>query len=239
MNCVDPRLIWPSRAAGKRRESPFRRRHESKRIGQHATRNRRSTICRFSSTIEARLSPTTYRQPRKLLDLMRPGTKQLLAFALISATLIGVKFGIYTRSHVVNVLLLFSCLAAYTFIALCAFALKPPLLGAALGTLLSLPIAASILASPLILLAGIWALNDFAAGPDAAIPMANGLLCVEYSSGTAVTEATQTFELNRPVLGLFWVRLAIESGPILEGYPFQEGCASVYEKWRSSVKSSM
>lgn len=169
---------------------------------------------------------------------MRSRTKYLLAFALISAVAAGMRLGISTRSHVVNVLLFFCSLAAYAYIAFGAFALQPRLLGLRLGSLLSLPVAASILASPLVLLGAFWALHDSAAGPDAVIPMGNGLLCAEYSSGSAVSEAKETFELDRPVLGVFLLRLAIDSGPILENYPVQKGCASIYQTWKSSIPAS-
>ncbi len=169
---------------------------------------------------------------------MRPRTKYLSAFVLIFAVLAGMRLGVSTRSHVVNVLLFFSSFVAYAYIAFGAFALKPRFLGLGLGGLLSLPVAASILASPLILIGVFWALNDFSAGPDAVIPMADGLICAEYSSGSAVTEANETFELDRPVLGVFLLRLAVDSGPILEDYPFQKGCASAYQKWKSSSPAS-
>lgn len=169
---------------------------------------------------------------------MQSLTKYLLTIASISAVLIGMKLGISTRSHTVNVLIFFSLFVAYSYIALGAFSLKPRLLGLGLGSLLSLPIAVSVLALPIILLVAFWALKDFAAGPDTVVPMANGLLCAEYSSGSAVTEATETFELDRPVLGVFLLRLAVDSGPILEDYPVQKGCTSIYQTWKSSQVST-
>lgn len=169
---------------------------------------------------------------------MRPRTKYLLAFALISTVLAGMRLGISTRSHLVNVLLFCSSVAAYAYIAFGAFALQPRLRGLGLGSLLSLPVAVSILASPLILIGSVWALNDSAAGPDAVIPIGDGLFCAEYSYGTAVTEAKETFELDRPVLGLFLLRLAIDSGPILENYSVQRGCASAYQTWKLSNLAS-
>ncbi|WEY42090.1 hypothetical protein [Paraburkholderia sp. SUR17] len=169
---------------------------------------------------------------------MQPRTKYLSAFALISVVLVGVKSGFVTRSHVINVLLFFSCFVAYAYIAFGAFALRPRLLGWGMGSLLSLPIAISILASPLVLFGVFWAFSDFAAGPDTVIHMADGLLCEEYSSGSVVTEANETFELDRPVLGLFLLRLAVETGPVLENYSVQKGCASVDQTWKSSNRAS-
>ena len=169
---------------------------------------------------------------------MRPRTKYLLAFALILAVLAGMRLGISTRSHVVNVLLFLSSFVAYAYIAFSAFALQPRLLGLSLGSLLSLPVAVSILASPLMLIGAFWAFNDFAAGPDTVIPMEDGLLCADYSSGSAVSEARETFELDRPVSGVFLLRLAADSGPILENYSVQQGCASAYQMWKSSSPAS-
>lgn len=170
---------------------------------------------------------------------MRPPIRYLSACALIFAVLAGAISGFATRSHAVNVLLCFCCFVAYTYIAFAAFALRPRLLRLVVGGLLSLPVAVSILASPLIFAGVVWALNDFAAGPDAVIHMADGLLCQEYSSGSAVTEANETFELDRPVLGIFQLRLAANGGPILESYSAQEGCASLYENWMSPGKPSV
>lgn len=169
---------------------------------------------------------------------MRPRTKYVLAFALICTVMAGMRLGISTRSHVVNVFLFFCSLAAYAYIAFGAVALQPRLPGLVLGSLLSLPVVAAILASPLVLFGAFWALHDSAAGPDAVIAMGNGLLCADYSSGSAVTEARETFELDRSVLGVFLLRLAIDSGPILENYSVQEGCGSVYQTWKSSSSAS-
>ncbi len=169
---------------------------------------------------------------------MRPRIKYLLAFALIFTILAGIRFGISTRSHIVNVLLFFSVFVGYAYIAFGAFALQPRRFGLALGTVLSIPVAVSILASPLILFVAYWTLNDSARGPDTVIPMADGLLCAEYSSGSVVTEADETFELDRPMLGVFLIRLAVDSGPIRDNYSVQTGCASVYQTWQSSRLAS-
>lgn len=169
---------------------------------------------------------------------MRPRTKYLLALALILTVLTCFRLGVASRAHVINVLLVISCVVAYVYLAFSAFALRPKMLGLLLGTLLSVPTAVLILASPSILIFAFVALKDFAAGPDTVMPMGDGLICAQYSSGTAFSEATETFELDRTLLGVLLLRLASDSGPILEDYSVEKGCASVYRAWKSSGRTA-
>lgn len=165
---------------------------------------------------------------------MRPTTRYLLAFALISMVLVSIRMGISTRSHTVNVLLFFSSLFACVYLSIGGFRLKPKWVGILIGSILTAPVAVALFAFPLVLVATIWSLNDQVTAPDIVIPMSNEIVCAEYSSGSAITESLERFELSKPILGFLLLRVATTSGPIQEGYSPQEGCSALYKQWISS-----